>query len=208
MFKSNCSLHHVNLRGSINDETAKKVVSGLHRNPLSRIMKLGLDEHSFTISTLECFLSLIKPHSQKLLEFSDISISRTKDHSDKFWLDAIKSSLNPLSLTGSLRQKPSKLFLSLCKHCFQNNISVSNVTHLEVEVDHNDTAVVAFSLLAQNALPQLKKISFATKFRFQLSGNTIGNALQNMLKGNTSLHQLTLGKIDKHVFAGLSSGYQ
>ena len=204
MFKSNSSIIEINLAGSINDELAKKALNGLHGNTSSSLKRLGLDETSLNISTMQGFLSLIEVGGLLKIDFTEISFSRENADSHNMWSDFVNLTFN--NIFDSKECRSSKLFCSLCQVCLENEVML-NITALKLSnVVDDDTVLVIFSLLVQTTLSQLRILSLETKYKYHLTGLTIGNALKKMLLSNKSLRQLTLPNIDDFVLAELADG--
>ena len=87
MFQSNSSLCDVNLQDSISDKAAIKAVNGLNRNQSSSLKKLVLDDRSFSVSTLQRILQMIKDHFGLVLQFSEVTLTFSAD--PNIWLNFI-----------------------------------------------------------------------------------------------------------------------
>ena len=206
MFQSNSSLCDVNLQDSISDKAAIKAVTGLNKNQSSRLRKLVLDDQSFSVSTLQHVLQMVKGHFGLILQFSEVTL--TFSAKPNIWLNFIDMTYHrdPFCTSVNLKKcKLVKLFCSMCNICLQHQLVV-NVVELELIIDDDETVIAIFRLLTQETLSQLRKISLNGTFRYTGSGDAVSHGLRNMLASNETLHELDLGRIDETVATGLISG--
>ena len=206
--KHNNSIQIMNLKNSLDDEVAKKVVTSLHTSSKTSLRKLCIDEQHLSCDTVKQLIRFLRCSNLKELEFDQALLT---NGDQDMWSVVIGNKELLLHTHEHITScKSFKVFSSLCSIQNEEKFQATlNVTELVIDEINDDAAYIIFSSLANGCMSHMTKLVLNTKHTIHsntFGGCPVGHKLKEMLVSNKSLVKLILQNFDEDVMQGIIEG--